>query len=296
MNFIPGRPTSAAAILASALLAATQVSAPVPRSIFTDPVHDSINPARSEVLHIPTAGTQINGLAYIAQGAKRHPTVILMHGLPGNEKNLDVAQAIRRAGWNVVTFNYRGSWGSPGEFRFAQVPQDADAVIAFVEDTANARRLNIDTNRIVLGGHSMGGWATVLTASHHPELIGAFLISAADMGRWYSVNRAETVAHMADDMESLAGVTAESMSDEIIANGERWQFDDARATELSHTPLLVLTSNDGLAAHAEEFVKAIRSHGNMRVTTFHCATDHSWNDSRIVLESKIVSWLQQLDK
>ncbi|MDO8912512.1 MAG: hypothetical protein Q8N10_08825 [Phenylobacterium sp.] len=32
----------------------------------------------------------------------------------GNEKNLDLAQAVRRAGWNAVTFNYRGSWGSPG--------------------------------------------------------------------------------------------------------------------------------------------------------------------------------------
>ena len=47
-------------------------------------------------------------------GAGRRPTVVLLHGLPGNEKNLDLAQAIRRAGWNVVTFNYRGSWGSPG--------------------------------------------------------------------------------------------------------------------------------------------------------------------------------------
>ncbi|MFD3266336.1 hypothetical protein [Phenylobacterium ferrooxidans] len=32
----------------------------------------------------------------------------------GNEKNLDLAQAVRRAGWNAAAFNYRGSWGSPG--------------------------------------------------------------------------------------------------------------------------------------------------------------------------------------
>jgi len=34
--------------------------------------------------------------------------VILFHGLPGNEQNLDLAQAIRRANWNVLTLHYRG--------------------------------------------------------------------------------------------------------------------------------------------------------------------------------------------
>jgi predicted alpha/beta-fold hydrolase len=31
---------------------------------------------------------------------------------------MDLIQAIRRSGWNAVTFNYRGSWGSPCVFRF----------------------------------------------------------------------------------------------------------------------------------------------------------------------------------
>jgi predicted alpha/beta-fold hydrolase len=42
--------------------------------------------------------------------------VILFHGLPGNEQNLDLAQAIRRANWNVLTLHYRGSLGSPGTY------------------------------------------------------------------------------------------------------------------------------------------------------------------------------------
>jgi predicted alpha/beta-fold hydrolase len=37
--------------------------------------------------------------------------VILFHGLPGNVQNLDLAQAIRRANWNVLTLHYRGSLG-----------------------------------------------------------------------------------------------------------------------------------------------------------------------------------------
>lgn len=46
---------------------------------------------------------------YMAAGAGPHPTVLLLHGLPGNEQNVDLAQSIRRAGWNVLTLHYRGS-------------------------------------------------------------------------------------------------------------------------------------------------------------------------------------------
>src|SRR4051812_9863845 len=96
--------------------AACSLGAQVPRAVTTDPAPDKAHPARMEVLHIPSGDVKINGVAYLASGAGTHPTVVLFHGLPGNEKNLDIAQAVRRAGWNAITVNYRGSWGSPGAF------------------------------------------------------------------------------------------------------------------------------------------------------------------------------------
>nr|WP_299904067.1 hypothetical protein [Sphingomonas bacterium] len=85
----------------------------VPAAISTDPVHDAAHPARMEVLHIPSGGVAINGLAYVAAGAGPHPVVLLCHGLPGNEKNLDLAQAMRRAGWTVITFTIADPGGAP---------------------------------------------------------------------------------------------------------------------------------------------------------------------------------------
>ena len=96
-------------IAAPAALMAAPAAAKVPSAIYTDPPHDAANPARMEVLHIPSGGVEINGVAYLAAGPGKHPTLVIAHGWPGNEKNLDLAQAVRRAGWNVVTFNYRGS-------------------------------------------------------------------------------------------------------------------------------------------------------------------------------------------
>lgn len=274
------------------LMTATSLSAQVPRAITNDPPRDRAHPARMEVLHIPSGRVKINGVAYLASGPGRHPTFIFFHGLPGNEKNLDIAQAVRRAGWNAITVNYRGSWGSPGQFRFSGNLEDGEAVLAFVRDTANARQYGIDPRGIVIAGHSMGGWVTVHTASHHPELLGAILISAADMGISGLRQRDSLVAFMADDMESLSGVTAESMADEVRENSERFRFSSA-AGGLVHTPLLVLTSDDGLAPYSDALVKQLRTLGNSRITQVHQATDHSWSDKRIALQTFIINWLEK---
>jgi pimeloyl-ACP methyl ester carboxylesterase len=279
--------------LCSALATSAALAESVPSAISADPQPDRLHPAKMTVLHIPSHGVSINGLVYQPSGAGPHPTLVICHGLPGNEKNLDLAQAVRRSGWNAVTFNYRGSWGSPGHFSFSQNLEDADAVLAFLRDPAQAASLGIDTKRLAIAGHSMGGWVAAHTASHDRALIGAILISPADMGRIGEQPRKAVVAEMADDMESLAGVTAESMADEDIKNATAFKMTNA-APGLVNVPLLALTSDDGLAPDTQALVKAIREHGGKNITERHVATDHSWSDHRIMLETIVVTWLETL--
>jgi uncharacterized protein len=282
------------AVIATITVAASALTAQTPQAIAVDPPRDSAHPARMEVLHIPSGGVRINGVAYLASGAGAHPTFVLLHGLPGNEKNLDLAQAVRRAGWNAITFNYRGSWGSPGSFRFGHNLQDANAVLTFLAEPANARRLGIDTSDVVIAGHSMGGWVAVLTAAHHPELRGLVLISAADMGADAALPRDTLIAVMADNMESLAGVTARSMAADLAAGAAKshWTFADA-VPGLTHTPMLVITADDGLAPESDTLVQRLRARGNSTITTLHEPTDHSYSDKRIALESAVLEWLAQ---
>jgi pimeloyl-ACP methyl ester carboxylesterase len=277
--------------LTSLLLASTLGAQSAPKALYTDPPHDAKHPARMEVLHIPSGGVRINGVAMIAAGADAHPTFVFFHGLPGNEKGHDLAQAVRRAGWNAITFNYRGSWGSPGDFRFDHNVEDAAAVLAFLRDTANVRALAIDTTRLVVAGHSMGGWVAALTASRDARLRGAVLISAADIGLiGASSTRDEAVALMTDNMESLAGGTAASFADDLRAGAERRRM-TAAAPGLVRLPLLVLTADDSLASHSDSLVAAIRRLGGTHVTTMHAATDHSWSDRRVALISAVLRWL-----
>jgi uncharacterized protein len=277
-------------MIAVVALAACQTQAAT--VALTDPPRDPAHPARLEVLHIPSAGLEINGLAYLASGQGTHPTLLICHGWPGNEKNLDLAQAVRRAGWNAVTFNYRGSWGSPGEFHFSQVLQDTAAVLAWLRRPEVAAKLGVDTRRIAIAGHSMGGWATAHTAAADSALVGAVLIAPADMGALGKTPHADLVKTAARNAETLV-TSPERMADELIAQSEA--FTIARtAPGLTKIPVLVLTADDGLARGADALVAAIRARGGTRVQTLHFTTDHSWSDSRLALQNSIIDWLQGL--
>ena len=258
----------------------------------TDPPRDAAYPARFEVLHIPSAGVTINGVAYVASGRGTHPTLVICHGWPGNEKNLDLAQAVRRAGWNAITFNYRGSWGSPGEFHFSQNPEDAAAVLAWLRRPEVATKLAVDTRRIVIAGHSMGGWVTARTAAADSALLGAILIAPADMGGLGKRPRAEVVQAAAENAETLV-TTPQKMADELIASSNAFSL-AASAPGLAKIPLLVLTADDGLAPSADALVAAVRTQGGTRIQTQHFTTDHSWSDSRIALQNSIIDWLRTL--
>lgn len=273
--------------------AAPRGAPPVPAAIYTDPVRDAANPARMEVLHIPSGGVTINGVAYLAAGKGPRPTLLILHGLPGNEKNLDLAHAVRRAGWNAVTFNYRGSWGSPGSFRFANTIEDARAVLAYLRSPAVAAKLGIDRKRIVIGGHSMGGWAAAMASGGDPGVAGTILISAADMSRIRGT-REQAVEDMAENMESLAGTSPVMMADEL--ERERAAFDwSASAAGLARKPLLVLNSDDGLAPAALALAAKVRA-ASGRADVVHVATDHGWSDRRIRLQSEVIRWLGRLQK
>ncbi len=253
---------------------------------------------------IPSHGDKLNALFYIAAGSGAHPTVILLHGFPGNERNLDLAQAIRRDGWNVLFFDYRGSWGTSGSFSFKNSMQDTEAAIAYLRDRANATRLHADPANLVLIGHSMGGMIAAYTGAHDPTLRAIGLISAANMstGHLSVVKPTEiiNVPNLAARLEAvgiypLAGCTAQSLATELLANTAHWDFTNF-APLLNPRPILVITSDDHLAPPADLLAANLRALHDPHITTLHLATDHSYSGQRIALATAVIDWLNQLPK
>lgn len=272
----------------------------IPLALTTDPPPNRLHPATMVSLGIPSHGDDLNAIMYLAAGAGPHPTVILMHGFPGNEKNLDLAQAIRRDGWNVLYFDYRGSWGSPGVFSFEHCVEDTEAVIDFLRDPGIASELRTDRNRIVLVGHSLGGFMAAYGAAHDPSVLGIAMISAANLGGMSDAqgNQESAVtrlsAHFARaGMEALNGCSPQSLAAETVAHREEWNFDDY-ASLLATRPVLLITADDGLAGHSRNFANVLRRQGNDRITEKHFASDHSYSAVRIGLEIAVLDWLDTL--
>ena len=293
---------AASAVLFASLFVSAQN---LPSAITVDPAPNTAYPAAMETFQIPSHGAMLNALAYVAEGAGPHPVVLLLHGFPGNEKNLDLAQAIRRDGWDVVYFDYRGSWGSPGDFSFTHSIEDTESAIAYLRDAAHAKKLRSDPAYIVLIGHSMGGFMARYVGAQDSAIKAVGLISAADMGvdKMQSLKpgqekeaTARLAEHLAaEGMAPLAGCTPESLAKEVIANATAWNV-PALAPKFANRPVLVITSDDGLAPSNNAFVEALHKAGATDITTVHLTTDHSYSDQRIALEKAVLENLEYLQQ
>ena len=275
----------------------------VTAAISTDPPADKAAPAAIESFQLPSHGALLNALVYEAAGAGPHPVAVLLHGFPGNEKNLDLAQALRRAGWDVLYFNYRGSWGSPGVFSFAHSLEDSLAAVAYMRDPANAKRLRADPAKIVVIGHSMGGWMALATLANDPEVRAAVMISAADMGGGgylmkHAPDEAAAVAQGAvrlarEGIAPLAGCTAAGLAQELADHGNEWPF-AVYLPRVATRKLLMVSSDDGNQPSADKLAERLRMDDAKDVKQVHIATDHVYSGKRIELETAVLGYLGSL--
>lgn len=269
-----------------------------PRAVVADVARDAKHPAANQQLLIASGGLGMNALLMRASGGGPKPTLLLLHGLPGNEQNLDLAQAIRRAGWNVLTLHYRGSWGSPGTFSVAGAIADGEAAMAFLMQPDNAAKYGVDTRRVLIGGHSLGGFVAALYAAAHPELPGLVLIDAANFGaagkelQAHPEMRAEMIASLDDLGNSLAGTDAARLTDEFAQHGDDWDL-MLRSPALALRPTLVIGASQGGGQENKELADAIRAQPKAKLTGLTLDSDHSFSDHRIALAAGVVTWLER---
>jgi uncharacterized protein len=287
--------------LCFALIVATvAVASPIPPAVVADPAPDKASPPLMLAVTIPSHGAEMNGVIYVPAGAGPHPALVLLHGFPGNEQNLDLAQAARRAGWSVLTLHYRGSWGSPGAFSFSNAIEDSAAAVAFLRLPDTVKRARLATGRIAVAGHSMGGFMAAITVARDPAIIGLGLISAWNIG--YTVNpgqqgradRAAGLKFMAGSLRPLVGCTAESLVDDALSHAREWDFVEF-APKLASRPLLLISaSGDNNGPQSDALAERVRTLGGTALTEIHLDTDHSYSGQRIALQAAFVSWLDTL--
>lgn len=103
---------------------------------------------------------------------RRSPAVLFLHGLPGAEKNVDIQRALLARGVASFALNFRGAWGSEGDYAIHDLPEQAGAALAFL-----AARPFVDPGRLGVFGFSMGGWAALHAAARHPSVRAAAAVA-----------------------------------------------------------------------------------------------------------------------
>jgi dipeptidyl aminopeptidase/acylaminoacyl peptidase len=266
------------------------------------PTTDRQFPATMAELTIDSHGAALNAVVLIAQGRGPHPTVLLLHGFPGNERNFDLAQALRRAGWNVMVFHYRGNWGSEGDYAFGHVLQDTQVALDQLRSEAWQRDYRVDSERVVLIGHSLGGFAALHVAAGDPQVRAVGSISGCDMAVLARESRQGCGGMMeslcSEALSRLHGTTAQHLIDELVAHEAEWALPSLAPRLADRQVLLVAAARDEalpVEEHHTPLVEALRAAGAQHVTTAVLGTDHCYADRRVSLARTVLAWLRKVD-
>ncbi len=246
-------------------------------------------------------GERLNAIVYQAAGPGPHPVAILLHGFPGNERNLDLAQVMRRGGWTVVFFHYRGAWGSDGAFSFSNAVADVHAVIASVREPTWAASQRIDPDRIALVGHSMGGFLALLAGAENDGVSCIASLAGANLGANARLATTEPVrAQMASTLDEwmsgrIAGTTGAELIDDLVAAGPRMDLSN-HVTSLSRRGVLLLAATEDETVPMESLYlplgEALSSAGAPDLSLRTLVDDHSFSNQRIALSRELWSFLE----
>lgn len=266
-------------------------------AVVADPPIDTRFPPGIAGITIPSHGVDMDATLYLASGAGPHGTVLLLHGLPGYEHNGDLAQSIRRAGWNVLLFHYRGTWGTAGTFSQSSAIEDTAEAVRFLRDPANVGKYRCDPQRLVVVGHSLGGFLAGYEASHDPDITAVAMIAAVNIGRVNAdaKERETRLKRWETQLHPVRGASASELFAEAERHSKEWDYVQW-AQALRMRPILLVEADDQNRADMEALAGALRQKDVVALSHVAVATDHSFSDHRIALQTIVVEWLETLKK
>lgn len=233
-----------------------------------------------------------------AGGEGKHPTVLLAHGIPGVEKNLDLAQGLRRVGFHVVTFHYSGSWNSAGEYAIDHCLEDAETVFQYI---LQDEEMGYDKEKLYIVGHSMGCFIAAHMAAGHKELKAAVTAAPCDVGEGMmsEKGRGQMKAIFETAAPWLSGTSAVQLYEEAAQNKDRYQL-SSLVEKLAKIPMLCINArmDDECSAdvHTKPWVTAVQAAGG-DIHWEEWETDHSFSDMRERLTEKVAAFLvKQVEK
>jgi pimeloyl-ACP methyl ester carboxylesterase len=270
---------------------------------FFDPVSmdplvtDSGYPSTFKGWSFEIEGSPVNALWWQPEGKGPNPTILILHGYPGNEKNLDLARVLQRAGFNVMFLHYRGTWGSAGHFTFSNALKDIATAVDQVRTCFGEPECEtpVDPNKVALFGHSMGGWLAMLSAIEVPGISCAAILDFGDLGfSQFFAEHGDVPPWLKEHEEywTLEGsplrIEGEgALSSDLLANVNRFGL-VGRSADLAKQHLFILSTGDN-EGHPI-LVQALKEQKAKHLRAEVWDTDHPFNNRRVQLARAMVEY------
>ncbi|MCU0466146.1 MAG: prolyl oligopeptidase family serine peptidase [Anaerolineae bacterium] len=193
-------------------------------------------PADTNAIRFEFDGSERVGIYYLAETDQPAPLALLLHGMPGSEKNHDLAHALRALGWHALVIHFGGTWGSAGDYDLHQHPAEAVAALDFALAYPAAP---IDPARVAVIGYSMGSRAALMAAHVDPRF--KAVVSLAGFSDFTETMLAPSFYDSVAPF--MRGATPAVLSKQFLRLGDGLQPHEAAAA-LAPRPVLVVHGTD----------------------------------------------------
>jgi dipeptidyl aminopeptidase/acylaminoacyl peptidase len=265
-----------------------------------------IFPAVPDEILIEREGVKLKGEFYISASGDNSPTLILLQGFPGNETDvLGLCNIICRAGINVITFNYSGTFRSQGECNWENTQEDINAVFSFIHKSGIIKKYKLDTNKVYLAGYSYGGGMALTYAAQHPEIKKIISIAGNDHGAFMkeyirNIELREMIDNIFEKLKAPDGPVRFAQGgtpNEISKMKINPIYDLVKmAPSLKEKDILIICGWDDEQVKIENnilpFYRALKKEDAKKVKMIAFQDNHSFRNSRTEVAQKIIDWIK----
>ena len=224
-----------------------------------------------------SSGCKLLGGFYRGAGDTPRPTAVLLHGLPGIEKHLDVAYRLRDLGWNCLYFHFRGCWGSAGTYSLAGLIDDTRAAVDWV-----GSQPSVDRERIALIAGSTGSHPAVMLGAADQRVRTIIGISPVVVPGAFEFPRT-----MADEFAGmLQGVSA----DELLTQWQALESLSESMRAFAPREILVVAAGRDTIFPPSQYAASIAALSHVTLVQEN-DSDHGFSASRPWLVRTVTDWL-----
>ena len=202
----------------------------------------------------------------------------------------------------MVFFHYRGAWGSEGAFSLLQLDDDALAVLSYLRRPEVAQRIRVDSNKLSLLGHSMGGFAALSAGHLDNKLVCVGAMSPANFAVYAAGINAqdpgiEGFKAYVDSIFVLRDFSGKVMLEQLTSVPIETLDTSKFGPGLHGKSVFMVIGDQDRVTPAEAMfdpvVKAYSEDKDIRLQHLKIPGDHSFSWSRIKLADVVLGWLDK---